>query len=183
MDLVEIGTPLVLQEGAAAIREIARDHRRLEIVADFKIMDAGDAEARIAFDAGADIVTVLGVANDATLAAVVAEARRQHRRVMVDLIAAPQSGARAAEAAAMGADYVCVHTAYDLHKTGTTPLADIAGVHTVVGSGMLAVAGGLTPDTVKALLPYRPAIVVVGSYIARHAAPREAAQAIREQFN
>ena len=44
--------------------------------ADLKIMDAGEHEANLAFNAGADIVTVLGVAHDETIRGVVRAARR-----------------------------------------------------------------------------------------------------------
>ncbi len=182
VDIVEIGTPLVLREGAGAIGEIARRYRRLEILADFKIMDAGEVEARIAFDAGADIVTVLGVANDATIVGCVAAARQQDRRIMVDLVAVPDVATRATEVVELGADYICVHTAYDVQKEGVTPLRDVQQVQAVLGSEALAVAGGVTAETVTALLPYDPAIVVVGGYIANHAKPREAAQAIRDRL-
>ena len=37
------------------------------LLADLKIVDAGELEAQIGFDAGADIVTVLGVAHDVTI--------------------------------------------------------------------------------------------------------------------
>ena len=39
-------------------------------------MDAGEHEANLAFNAGADIVTVLGVAHDETIRGVVRAARR-----------------------------------------------------------------------------------------------------------
>ena len=39
-------------------------------------MDAGEHEANLAFAAGADIVTVLGVSHDETIRGVVAAARR-----------------------------------------------------------------------------------------------------------
>lgn len=72
--------------GARAISSIKDSYPDKEVLADFKIMDAGSYEAGIAFEAGADIVTVLGVSSDATIAGAVSAARKFQREVMVDLI-------------------------------------------------------------------------------------------------
>jgi len=146
-------------------------------------MDAGRLEAQIAFDAGAHIVTVLGVANDATIVGAVEHATLRGRRVMADLIAAHNVAERAAEVAALGVDYLCVHTAYDVQREGVDPLHEVRRVQPVIGSEALAVAGGVQPDTVTELLPFQPAIVVVGGFIATHESPHQAAQAIRSRMN
>lgn len=183
IDIVEVGTPLALRHGAGTIAQIAERHSHLEVLADFKIMDAGSLEARIAFDAGAHIVTVLGVANDATIAGAVAQARKRGCRVMADLIAAHDIVTRAAEVTALGVDYLCVHTAYDVQSEGVDPLHDVRLVQPMAGSAALAVAGGVQPDTVTELLPFQPAIIVVGGFIANHESPRQAAQAIRSRMS
>ncbi len=41
------------------------------VFADLKTMDAGEPEAEIAFEAGADLVSVLGSADDSTIAGAV----------------------------------------------------------------------------------------------------------------
>ena len=71
-------------------------------------MDAGEHEANLAFEAGADIVTVLGVAHDETIHGVVRAARRAGgtKEVMVDLINTPNPAARAKEVAELGVDIV-----------------------------------------------------------------------------
>jgi 3-hexulose-6-phosphate synthase len=79
------------------------------VLADLKIMDAGEHEAELAFSAGADIVTVLGVAHDETIQGVVRAARRAGggtKEVMVDLINTVDPAARAAQVAELGVDIV-----------------------------------------------------------------------------
>lgn len=61
VDIVEIGTPFIIEDGLKPVRELKRLFPDKEVLADTKIMDAGDYEARSAFLAGADYVTVLGV--------------------------------------------------------------------------------------------------------------------------
>ena len=52
-------------------------------------MDAGLLEAQIGFDAGADIVTVLGLASTKTLYGVKKTAVKNSKEVMVDMINHP----------------------------------------------------------------------------------------------
>ncbi|MBI4553162.1 MAG: orotidine 5'-phosphate decarboxylase [Candidatus Latescibacteria bacterium] len=182
VDLAEIGTPFVYREGLRAVTTIARAYPELDIVADLKIIDAGEYEAGLAFEAGADIVTVLGVAHDSTIRGVIDQARAWGKQVMADLIAAKDVLQRADELDAMGVDYLCVHTATDLQAHGQDPLDALRRVQPVLRRARIAVAGGVTPALMKDIVPQHPDIVIVGSFITRHDAPRHAAQRIRASF-
>jgi len=70
IDIVEIGTPLIMKEGLKSVQKIKKEYPNQTVLADLKIMDAGLLEAQIGFDAGADIVTVLGLASKKTLTSV-----------------------------------------------------------------------------------------------------------------
>ncbi len=193
VDIVEAGTPLILREGMRAVEELKRRYPGHTVLADLKIMDAGELEARIGFDAGADIVTVLAAADTLTVERACAEAhkvareahkvaREAHklaREVMVDLIAVPDVTRRAAELASVAPDYFCCHAAFDAQGRGGDPLADLARLRGAAIPGRLAVAGGITPERVAALLPFRPDVVVIGGSVARAADPRAAALALR----
>ena len=80
---VEVGTPLLLSEGLAAVRSI-RSLSRPEtvLVADTKICDAGERIATAAFGAGADVVTVVGAALDDPTWAGVLDAAQAAREQM-----------------------------------------------------------------------------------------------------
>jgi 3-hexulose-6-phosphate synthase len=67
VDIIELGTPLIKSAGLSAITAIKDAHPDKIVFADLKTMDAGELEADIAFQAGADLVTVLGVAGDSTI--------------------------------------------------------------------------------------------------------------------
>src|SRR3954453_23729127 len=77
VDVVEAGTPMIKREGIQAVFRLRAASPGKLIVADMKTMDAGEYEADLAFDAGADIMTVLACASDATISAVVACAERR----------------------------------------------------------------------------------------------------------
>ncbi|MGJ0223687.1 orotidine 5'-phosphate decarboxylase / HUMPS family protein, partial [Streptococcus pyogenes] len=62
VDVVEAGTVLVLNDGLAAVRVLRAAFPDHPLVADIRIARAGAKFAGLAFDAGADRVTVVGEA-------------------------------------------------------------------------------------------------------------------------
>ncbi|MBM3243096.1 3-hexulose-6-phosphate synthase [Candidatus Poribacteria bacterium] len=180
LDIIEIGTPFLMKEGVKVVTEIKNTYPGLEVLADLKIVDAGDHEAKIGFDAGADIVTVLGMAHDTTIRRALNQARAYKRKVLVDLIAVDQVNQRARELDTMGVDYICVHTAFDIQRKGINPLQELQLVHSVLKQARIAVAGGIKPETLPQITTYRPEIVIVGGFITSHPNPRQAAREIRE---
>ena len=182
MDIVEVGTPLLMKEGVKVVTQIKDAHPQLEVLADLKIMDAGDIEARIGFEAGADIVTVLGVAHDVTIRRAVDQARALSKQVMIDLIAVGDIQTRINQLDAIAPDYCCVHTAFDLQDRGMDPLREIQLVQSALKRAKMAVAGGINPEILPNIIVYRPAVVIVGGFITNHPDPRRAALEIRESF-
>ena len=172
VEVIEVGTPLVIKEGIKAVTEIKRTFPSLEVLADLKIMDAGDHEAKIALEAGADIVTVLGAAHDATIQGAIDQARAFGKAVLADLIAVDRVAKRAQELDHMGVDLVCVHTAYDVQDTGADPVRELESVRPVLKHAGLAVAGGIKPETISQVAAFQPDIVIVGGFIMGHPDPR-----------
>ena len=179
VDVVEVGTPLALREGVGAIQRLRAEFPEIPLVADFKIMDAGDEEARIAFAAGADEVTALGVAADATIAAALKAAQECGGGLLVDLIAVPQPLQRARQLLALGCGHFCLHRAQD---AGGDPLAALRDLRLALPQVHLAVAGGIGEATIDELLPWRPDRVIVGGAITGSAQPGLAAQRIMEKM-
>lgn len=183
IDIAEIGTPLIYREGMAAAKRIRHLFPDLPLLADFKIMDAGEEEAEIAFAAGCDLVTVLGVTQDATIQAALAAARRFGRQIVVDMMQVGDVIARAQTLLALGCHYLCLHTAYDVHsKTKHSPLFQLEAVRHALPHAPLAVAGGIGLEQLAAVIAFRPEIIIVGSAITQSPSPLTAAQAIRSQM-
>jgi len=180
VEIIEVGTPLVIEYGMEAVRRIREACPGVEVLADLKVMDAGRLEASLAFRAGADWVSVLGVAADVTVQGVIEAAGDAGGRVLVDLIGCPDIPVRAAELLRLGADVICVHTAFDSQSSGAHPLDELAQLLEVTPSERAAVAGGIRPETLPAVRELAPRIVVVGSYLADHSRPREAAMEMNE---
>ena len=165
IDILEIGTPFIIQEGLFAVRELRKDFQNLKIFADLKIMDAGEHETEKAIEAGADIVSVLGAADNATINAVISTAHKRNKFVLVDMIAVHDVSTRAAEVNSLGADYICVHTAFDTQEANNTPLPKLQMINNIIKNTKIAVAGGIKLDTLPEIVKYNPAIIIVGSGI------------------
>lgn len=180
IDIVEIGTPFLLKEGVRAITEIKNAYPSLEVLADVKIMDGGDYEARLAYAAGADIVTVLGAAASVTIQNVVKTARACQKSVLVDMIAVEPLEERAMQIDQFGVDYICVHTGTDVQAQGKGPLDELQRVSAIIRNARIAVAGGINRETLPQILPYQPEIVIVGGAITAKADKRQAVLAIKE---
>jgi 3-hexulose-6-phosphate synthase len=183
IDIIEIGTPLLYREGIGAVAAIHGQFPNLTLLADLKIVDAGQVEASIAFEAGCDYVTVLGIASDATVAGALRAAKEHGSMIMVDMLQVPDQLKRARELITLGCQLLCVHTAYDLHTMGDTPFAALSELRNALPQVALAVAGGIGPHNLSHVLPLRPEIVIVGSAITQAADPRQVAIAIREQID
>jgi 3-hexulose-6-phosphate synthase len=162
IDIVEIGTPFIVQDGVGAVRAIRAEFPGLRILADLKIMDGGEYETRLAIGAGADIVTVLALSDDATIRAALAEARRSGAQILADMIGVTDIEGRSRELEALGVDYVCVHTATDVQATGRNPLGELKRVKKVLSKTRTAVAGGIKLATIAAIAREGPDIVIVG---------------------
>jgi 3-hexulose-6-phosphate synthase len=113
VDILELGTPLIKAEGLRAVTAIKEAHPDKIVFADLKTMDAGELEADEAFKAGADLVTVLGVAGDSTIAGAVKAAKAHGKGIVVDLIGVSDKAGRAKEVVALGAEFVEMHAGLD----------------------------------------------------------------------
>ncbi|HEC2146031.1 TPA: 3-hexulose-6-phosphate synthase [Staphylococcus delphini] len=182
VDIVEIGTPIVINEGLPAVQHLKDNVKDedVKVLADLKIMDAADYEVSQAVKFGADVVTILGVAEDASIKNAVEEAHKHGKELLVDLIAVQDLEKRAKEIDAFGADYIAVHTGYDLQAQGQSPLDSLRKVKSVIKNAKVAVAGGIKPETVKEVADEGPDLIIVGGGIANADDPREAAKQIRE---
>ncbi|MBZ5202221.1 3-hexulose-6-phosphate synthase [Planomicrobium chinense] len=165
IDIVEIGTPVINKEGLKAVAEIKAAFPDLEVLADVKIMDAAAYEVSNAAAAGADIVTILAQAEDSSIKGAVEEAKKQGKKILVDMIAVKDIKTRAAELDELGADYICVHTGYDLQAEGKDSFEDLRTIKSVVKNAKTAIAGGIKLETLPEVIKAQPDLIIVGGGI------------------
>ncbi len=178
-DWIEAGTPLIKSEGAEAVRALRREFPSLKIIADTKTMDTGSFEVEIMAKAGADIVTVLGLADDATIEEAVMAGRKYGAEVMVDLINVPDRVARAKRVQELGASYVCMHMGIDTQMRGEEPPVDILRRIVSEVSIPVAVAGGITAENAGEYVGAGASDVIVGGAIIKTSDIPAAARDIR----
>lgn len=165
IDVVEIGTPVVINEGLKAVKEVKAAFPNMTVLADLKIMDAAGYEVSQASAAGADIVTILGAAEDESIKGAVEEAKKQGKQILADMIAVKDIAVRAKELDDLGVDYICVHTGYDLQAVGKDSFEDLATIKSVVKNAKTAVAGGIKLETLPEVIKQQPDLVIVGGGI------------------
>jgi 3-hexulose-6-phosphate synthase len=182
IDIVEIGTPVVINEGLHAVKAVKEAFPKLKVLADLKIMDAAGYEVMKASEAGADIVTILGAAEDMSIKGAVEEAQKQGKKILVDMIAVKDLAGRAKELDEMGVDYICVHTGYDLQAVGKNSFEDLQTIKSVVKKAKTAIAGGIKLDTLPEVIKAQPDLVIVGGGITGHEDKKAAAEQMKQML-
>lgn len=181
-DWIEVGTPLIKSEGMDAIRTIRKAFPDRTILADMKTVDTGKIEVEMAAKAGADVVILLGSADDSTVLDALRSAHKYGVRLMADLISAPDPVKRAVELEALGVDYVNVHMGIDQQMIGKNPVSILRDISEKV-SVQLAVAGGLDANSAAQAVKVGASIVIVGGNITRSDNVTEAARKIRQSVD
>lgn len=179
IDIIEVGTPLIMECGLSAVRELKKAFPDKLVLADLKIADAGFQEAAAAFREGADIVTVLAVTEDSTIENTIKAAKEYGGQIMVDMLAVRNLPERLAEIDKMGADYVCLHTSKDLQKLDSDASKAFEMLRQYVKQANLAIAGGIGEATVSHYAEICPDVIIVGEGIVNSSFPAETAKKIK----
>lgn len=182
VDILELGTPLIKSEGLSSIKALKDAHPDKIIFADLKTMDAGELEADIAFGAGADLVTVLGAADDSTISGAVKAARKHGKGVVVDLIGVADKAARAQQVIGLGAEFVEMHAGLDEQAKDGYSLDSLLQDGEVSGVPF-SVAGGVNADSIAAVQAAGATIAVAGSAIYSADNVGDAAAALRAKIS
>ena len=180
VDIIEIGTPFVLEYGMEAVRCFRKAFPEKEILADTKIMDAGRLEVTGAFEAGADYVTVLAVTDILTIRECVEVANQYGKKIVADMICVDDIPAKVQALEEIGVHGIAVHTGVDQQKAGRTPLEDLKIMKKCCDKAEVSVAGGINLKTIPDYAALSPDILIVGGAIGSAPDPAEAARSIYE---
>ncbi|NPA84940.1 MAG: orotidine 5-phosphate decarboxylase [Crenarchaeota archaeon] len=176
-DILEAGTPLVKGEGMKAVSAISALEK--PTLADTKTCDTGALEASMAFDAGADAMTVMAFSDDSVISEAVEEAERRGKVVVADMMHLKDPIERAKRLKELGVRAVELHVGISQQRAyGVTAaeLAELAGKVRELGL-VVAVAGGIRPET-AGLFVGKADVVVVGSYITKAPDPSKALEEV-----
>jgi 3-hexulose-6-phosphate synthase len=182
VDIIELGTPLIKNMGSAVITAMKNAHPNKLVFADLKTADAGELEADIAFTAGADLVTVMGAAGDATIIGAVKAAKAHGKGVVVDTIGYPDRVRRAQEVSKLGVEFVELHAGLDEQWTAGYSIQVLIDEAARVGVPV-SVAGGVNIGNVVAVVEAGAKVIVAGAAIYGAEDPAAAAKELREAID
>lgn len=164
-DWIEAGTPLIKSGGADVIRLLKTEFPDKKIIADMKTMDVGAFEVEIAAKAGADIVTVMGLADNSTVIEAVSAGRKYGTEIMVDMINVQDKVKRSKEVSDLGVAYICLHMGIDTQMKGEAPPLKILENIVKEVDIPVAVAGGITAENAGDYVKSGASVVIVGGGI------------------
>ena len=164
--IIEVGTPLIKRYGAQVINELRKTAKDAFMIADLKTLDVGKVEVDIAYEETADAVVAAGLAPPETLDKFVHEAKRVGIYGIVDMLNVedPIGKLRGMK---NFPDVVILHRGID-QETGRTLGLDIINKLRQTFDNkkfLIAVAGGILPETAKEALRKGADILIVGRYV------------------
>ncbi|RLI46820.1 formaldehyde-activating enzyme [Candidatus Bathyarchaeota archaeon] len=165
--ILEVGTPLLKKYGTRVIRDLRELAPDMFIVADLKTLDVGKVEVDLAFDETADAVVASGLAASETLNKFIYEAKRLGIYAAVDMMNV-EDPVQKLRMLKTFPDIVILHRAIDVEKrTGKTRWDIIKELRQAFKEEkfLVAVAGGIIPETAPEALERGADIIIVGRYI------------------
>lgn len=184
VDIIELGTPLMIAEGARVVKTVKEKYPNKIIFADIKVMDGGGVVPKVVFDAGADMVSVLAAADNHTIQATIDLAKKYNGKVLVDMCSVKDIPARGKEVVVMGPDYLCVHVGYDIQATGVDPIEELRKLDGI--DCHKAIAGGIKLTTFEDAVKSPADVIISGGGIYNQPNMKEVAAKMREildQYN
>lgn len=181
IDWIEIGTGVIKEYGMSIVREMRKKYPNKVILADMKTCDAGKHEAIQAFEAGADIITVMAFSSNQTIRETLLTAERFNKRVMIDLLGI-DSKKRVEEIIELGANLLCLHKGKDMQENGDIASSELFRLVDGISGIELAIAGGINAETAKTFKDSPIDILIVGSAITASHRPDLSSKEIQEIF-
>jgi len=177
--ILEVGTPLLKKYGVKAVRELRDSAKEMFIVADLKTLDVGKVEVDLAFEETADAVVAAGLAAPEILDGFIYEAKRLGIYAVVDMmeVVDPVQKLRSLKQLP---DVVILHRPIDVEKAGVHHRMELIKElrQTFAHERLLiAIAGGIIPETAKEALEKGADIIIAGRYITQS---KDVKRAVRE---
>jgi bifunctional enzyme Fae/Hps len=176
--ILELGTPLIKRYGTKVISELREIARDVFFVADLKTLDVGKVEADLAYEETADAVVAAGLAPVETLNAFIHEAKRLGTYAAVDMLNV-QDPIKKLRTLKEFPDIVILHRGIDQETGRTLGLELIQELRQTFKDKrfLIAVAGGIVPETAKEALEKGADILIVGRYVTQS---KDVERAVRE---
>jgi bifunctional enzyme Fae/Hps len=164
--ILEVGTPLIKRYGTRGINELRQIAKDKFIIADLKTLDVGKVEVDIAYEDTADAVVAAGLAPPETLDATVQEAKRLGVYAIIDMLNVEDVLGKLKSLKDFP-DIVILHRGIDQESGRSCGLERIKLIRQAFPNKkfLIAVAGGIVPETAKEALEQGADILIVGRYV------------------
>jgi len=182
VDVIELGTPLVKNEGLNVVKYVKAAYPDKLVFADLKTMDTGELEADLAFNAGADVMTVLGSAGDSTIVGAVKSGKKHGKSVVADMIGVPDRLARLKELKKLGITWAELHAGLDEQAQPGYSINKLLELGKQADISF-SIAGGVNLDSIEAVEAAGAIVAVAGHYIYGAKDPGAAARGLREKIH
>ena len=169
-DLLEVGDPLIKRFGMEAVRRIRAAHPTIPLVAELSSSDWADEQVRLAADAGADIVMLLGLRQAMRIERAVSAARACGVGIVVGLPPEQEAGKWCRAAHGHGVDAISVIRNIDASSTVADSFRQVRAVRRATNLPV-AVSGGFTPDQVADAISLPWNVVIVGRAVVEAPSP------------
>lgn len=183
VDVIEIGTILAFAEGMNAVSMLRRNHPSHIIVCDMKTTDGGAILSKMAFEAGADWITVSAAAHIATITACKKVADEFKREIQIELY-----GNWTLDDAQRWVDLGIKQAIY--HRSRDAELAgvgwgpeDLTKMRQLSDLGLeLSITGGIVPEDIHLFEGIKAKAFIAGRALVGEKG-KATAEALREQIN
>jgi len=176
--ILEVGTPLIKRYGTKVINELRQVSKDIFVVADLKTLDVGKVEVDLAYDETADAVVAAGLAPAETLNSFIHEAKRLGIYAVVDMLNV-EDPLKKLKSTKEFPDIVVLHRGIDEETGKAHGLEIIPEIRQTFKDKkfLIAVAGGIVPETAREALQKGADIVIVGRYVTQS---RDVERAVRD---
>lgn len=174
--LLEAGTPLIKKFGVGVVSKIRAIRPDAFIIADLKTLDVGRVEIKMAADETADAVAISGLGTIESIEKAIHEAQKQGIYSILDMMNVDNFKEKLNQIQDnLKPNIVLLHRNVDLETSmaekgedtsSMTEWGNIKEIKKLLGAGgLVAVAGGITPEKVEEAIESGADIIVVGRYI------------------
>jgi bifunctional enzyme Fae/Hps len=163
---LEVGTPLIKRYGTKVINDLRETVKDVFFVADLKTLDVGKVEVDLAYDETADAVVASGLAPAETLDSFIHEAKRLGIYAVVDMLNVDDP-VKKLKSVIEFPDVIILHRGIDQETGRSHGLETIPKMREIFKDKkfLIAVAGGIVPESAKEALAKGADIIVVGRYV------------------
>ncbi|WP_413825462.1 MULTISPECIES: bifunctional 5,6,7,8-tetrahydromethanopterin hydro-lyase/3-hexulose-6-phosphate synthase [unclassified Methanobrevibacter] len=190
--IIEAGTPLVKKFGVGVVSKIRKLRPDAFIIADLKTLDVGRVEIKMAADETADAVAISGLGTIESIEKAIHEAQKQGIYSILDMMNVDDFTGKIKQLKPeLKPNIVLLHRNVDLETTKAekgedtsemTEWGNIREIKRLIGNGLIAVAGGITPNKVEEAIDKGADIIIAGRYIIGSRDVRRSAEDFLEHF-